>query len=116
MIAISLIKLFIVFCRYKINAYLCIVHKMYNCRTSRKVRNMRTITASEFRANQKKYFELAEKTPIFVSRPGKPAMKISVVEGAFTSEEMQAIREGFEQIREGKSKEIDAHNLWESID
>lgn len=74
-----------------------------------------TVTASDFRANQKKYFDMAEKTPILVTRVGKRPIKISVVEEAFTEEEMLAIKRGIDQIREGNSREIDVDNLWENI-
>ena len=77
--------------------------------------NTITVTASDFRANQKKYFDMAETTPVLVTRPGKRSVKISVVEESFTKEELKAIEEGFKQIKEGNGIEVDVNNLWESI-
>lgn len=79
---------------------------------------MITVTSSEFRANQKKYFELAEEQPVYVTRSGKKTIVVSVEEpeDAFTEEEVRAIKRGLQQIKEGKFTAIeDPEALWDSI-
>ena len=55
---------------------------------------MQIITTREFRANQKKYFELAEKETIFVSRRNAaPIVVYAATEEDFPSrEELEAIQ------------------------
>lgn len=77
--------------------------------------NTITVTASDFRANQKKYFDMAENTPVLVTRVGKRPVKISVVEESFTKEELQAIKEGFEDIKNGRFVEKKEDESWEEF-
>lgn len=77
--------------------------------------NTITVTASDFRANQKKYFDMAENTPVLVTRVGKRPVKISVVEESFTKEELQAIKEGFEDIKNGRFAEKKEDESWEEF-
>ena len=77
--------------------------------------NTITVTASDFRANQKKYFDMAEKTPIIVTRVGKRPVKISVVEESFTKEELQSIKEGMEDIKNGRVVEKRKDESWEEF-
>ena len=77
--------------------------------------NTITVTASDFRANQKKYFDMAEKTPVIVTRVGKRPVKISVVEESFTKEELQAIQEGMEDIKNGRVVEKRKDESWEEF-
>ncbi len=75
-----------------------------------------TITASEFRANQRRYFELAEKTPIYITRSGRAPIMLSVPQMAQVTEaELKAIQSGLEDIRAGRTTEVDVDNLWGSI-
>ena len=62
---------------------------------------MQIITTREFRANQKKYFELAEKETIFVSRRNAaPIVVYAATEEDFPSrEELEAI----EDIKQGRT-------------
>lgn len=78
---------------------------------------MITITPSELRANQKKYFDLAESQPIYVTRSGKKTIVIRVEDDeSFTPEEIRAIKRGLKQIREGKVTLVDdPTTVWESI-
>lgn len=79
---------------------------------------MNIITATEFRNNQRKYFDLAEKEPVFVTRAGKKPIELSPVDlGSFPSrKEMEAIKEGLEAFDRGDYTVIDeTKGLWESI-
>ena len=66
---------------------------------------MQIVTTREFRANQKKYFEMAETETILVSRRNAaPIMVCAVREGDFPSkEELAAIQRGIEDIRNGNT-------------
>ena len=81
---------------------------------------MQIITTREFRANQKKYFELAEKETIFVSRRNAaPIVVYAATEEDFPSrEELEAIQRGIEDIKQGRTFKMrkdesldDAHRL-----
>lgn len=81
-------------------------------------RIMQIITTREFRANQKKYFELAEKEIVLVSRRNKAPVAIFTPsdEDFLTKKEIESIGRGFEEIREGKTIRIEnMENIWESI-
>lgn len=41
---------------------------------------MNVITATEFRKHQRKYFELAESEPVFITRTGKPPIALTPVD------------------------------------
>lgn len=41
---------------------------------------MNIITATEFRSNQRKYFDLAEREPVFVTRAGKIPIALTPVD------------------------------------
>lgn len=73
------------------------------------------ITASEFRANQRKYFELAEQMPIYVTRAGRMPIMISVPPMDLTEQEIITIERGLEQIKRGEVKTLDVDNLWPDI-
>lgn len=82
--------------------YCFCVPNVYFCR---KNRVMQIITTREFRANQKKYFELAEKEPVYVTRKnGRPAV-ISIAEedDILTNGELASIKQGLDDIKNGKS-------------
>jgi hypothetical protein len=66
---------------------------------------MQVVTTREFRANQKKYFEMAEKETILVSRRNAaPIMVSAVKEDDFPSkEELIAIQRGIEDIKNGNT-------------
>ena len=79
---------------------------------------MQIITTREFRANQKKYFELAEKEIVLVSRRNKAPVAIFTPsdEDFLTKKEIESIGRGFEEIRQGKTIRIEnVENIWESI-
>lgn len=79
---------------------------------------MNIITATEFRSNQRKYFELAEKEPVFVTRSGKSPLCISRVplEMFPTKEELKAIKDGLAEYKASNTTVIeDIDNIWESI-
>ncbi|MDE6424190.1 MAG: prevent-host-death protein [Muribaculaceae bacterium] len=65
---------------------------------------MQLITTRDFRANQKKYFELAEKEPIFVMRRGARPVSITVVNDAdiLSEKELRSIKKGLEDIKAGR--------------
>lgn len=79
---------------------------------------MQIINTNEFNANQKKYFELAEKEPVYVTRENAPTLVINVVndEDTPSPEELLAIQKGLEDIKNGNTTSIeDNNNIWESI-
>lgn len=70
-----------------------------------KVRNnMQIITARELRANQRKYFDLAEKETILVSRRKARPIVISVADDddILTKDELESIKKGLDDIKEGR--------------
>lgn len=79
---------------------------------------MQIITTREFRANQKKYFDLAETETILVARRNKAPIAISVPsdDDFLTKKELECISRGFEAINQGKTTRIEnIENIWESI-
>ena len=59
---------------------------------------MQIVTTREFRANQKKYFELAERETVFVSRKNARPIVISVADDDdfLSKEELLSIQRGLE--------------------
>ena len=82
-----------------------IVFFPYFCSVNKYINIMQIITTREFRANQKKYFELAEKETIFVSRRNAaPIVVYAATEEDFPSrEELEAIQRGIEDIKQGRT-------------
>ena len=79
---------------------------------------MHIITSREFRANQKKYFELAEKEMVLVSRRNKAPIAIFTPsdDDFLTKKEIECISRGFEEIKRGETTRIEnIENIWESI-
>lgn len=79
---------------------------------------MQIITTREFRANQKKYFDLAESEIIFVARRNARPIVISVADDDdyLSKAELLAIQKGMEDIKNGRTTKIkDINNIWESI-
>lgn len=70
--------------------------------------NMKIISTSEFRSNQKKYFELAERETIFVTRRNAaPIVMRAAMEDDFLSkEELEAIQRGIEEIKVGRTLQV----------
>ena len=64
---------------------------------------MQIVTTREFRANQKKYFDLAERETVFVSRKNARPIVISVADDDdFLSEaELLSIQKGLDDIKNG---------------
>ena len=90
--------------------YLC--HEYYSNRA------MQIVSTREFRANQKKYFELAEHETVFVSRKNARPIVISVADDDdfLSKEEILSIQKGLEDIKNGRTTKIkDINNIWESI-
>lgn len=65
---------------------------------------MQVVSTRDFRANQKKYFEIAEKEPVFVVRRGARPISISVVndDDFMATHELQSIARGIEDIKNGR--------------
>ena len=79
---------------------------------------MQIITTREFRANQKKYFELAAKEMVLVSRRNKAPIAIFTPsdDDFLTRKEIEAVKRGYAVIRQGKTTSLDIiENIWESI-
>ena len=66
---------------------------------------MQIVTTREFRANQKKYFELAERETVFVSRKNARPIVISVADDDdfLSKEELLSIQKGLEDIKNGRT-------------
>lgn len=79
---------------------------------------MQIITTREFRANQKKYFDLAESETVFVARKNARPIVISVADDDdfLSKAELLSIQKGLEDIKNGRTTKIkDINNIWESI-
>ncbi len=68
-------------------------------------KNMEIVTTREFRANQKKYFELAERETVFVSRKNARPIVISVADDDdfLSKAELLSIQKGLEDIKNGRT-------------
>lgn len=65
---------------------------------------MQIITTREFRANQKKYFDLAESETVFVARKNGRPIVISVADDDYLSKaELLSIQKGLEDIKNGRT-------------
>lgn len=69
---------------------------------------MRIITSREFRANQKKYFDMAEKETVLVSRRnGRPIIiKVAEEDDLLSKEELLSIQRGLEDVKAGRTYEM----------
>jgi len=69
---------------------------------------MEIITSREFRANQKKYLELAESETVYIARRNKKPIAISVADddNMPSKEDLEAINRSLEEIRSGKTYEM----------
>lgn len=79
---------------------------------------MNVITATEFRNNQRKYFDLAEKEPVLITRAGKTPIALTPVriKDMPTEKEMEAIKEGFEAYKNGNCTTVaDPQDVWQCI-
>lgn len=76
---------------------------------------MQVVTVRDFRANQRKYFEMAEKEPVFVMRRGARPISISVVndDDVLSAEILHSINRGLEDIKSGQVYSMSAD---ESLD
>lgn len=66
---------------------------------------MHIVTTREFRANQKKYFDLAESETIFVARKNARPIVISVAndDDYLSKAELLSIQKGLEDIKNGRT-------------
>ena len=66
---------------------------------------MQIVTTREFRAKQKKYFELAERETVFVSRKNASPIVISVADDDdfLSKAELLSIQRGLEDIKNGRT-------------
>lgn len=78
---------------------------------------MQIITSRELRANQKKYFDLAEKEIIFVYRKNARPIVLSVADDDFlTKTELESIQKGLDDIRNGRThRMIEGESLTDFI-
>ena len=77
--------------------------------------NMQVISTREFRANQKKYFDLAAHETIYVARRNQAPILISVAkdEDMLSREELLSIQRGLDDIKNGR---VNRMEKWESLD
>ncbi len=66
---------------------------------------MQIVTTREFRANQKKYFELSERETVFVSRKNARPIVISVADDDdfLSKEELLSVQKWLEDIKNGRT-------------
>ena len=66
---------------------------------------MQIVSTREFRANQKKYFDLAESETIFVARKNARPIVISVADDDdyLSKAELLSIQKGLEDIKNGRT-------------
>ena len=79
---------------------------------------MQVITTREFRANQKKYFDLAENETVFIARKHARPIVLNVADDDdfLSKKELLAIQKGLEDIKSGRTTKIkDINNIWDSI-
>lgn len=69
------------------------------------IRAMQIINTREFRANQKKYFDLAERETVFVARKNARPIVISVADDDdfLSKAELLSIQKGLEDIKNGRT-------------
>lgn len=69
---------------------------------------MQIVTTREFRANQRKYFEMAEHEAVFVARRNARPIVISVAsdDEYLSNEELQSIQRGMEDVRNGRTRKM----------
>lgn len=72
-----------------------------------KYTNMQIITTREFRAHQRKYFQMAETEKVYVMRRNARPIVISVAadddDEDLSAEELASIRRGLEDIKAGRT-------------
>lgn len=78
---------------------------------------MQVVTARDFRANQRKYFAMAEKEPVFVMRRGARPVSISVVNDAdiLSGSDLESIRRGLDDVRAGKTYKMAENESLEAL-
>lgn len=78
---------------------------------------MQIITSREFRANQRKYFALAEKEPVFVMRRGAKPVSISVVNDSdmMSASDLESIRRGLEDVKTGNTHTLGANESLDAL-
>jgi PHD/YefM family antitoxin component YafN of YafNO toxin-antitoxin module len=79
---------------------------------------MQIISTREFRANQKKYFEFAEKELVLVARKNQKPVALYVPDDddILSKEEFQAIQRGLDDVRNGRTIKIkNSHDIWADI-
>lgn len=78
---------------------------------------MQIVSTREFRANQKKYFEMAEKEPVYVTRRNARPVLISIGDDddLLSQQEMEAIKQGLEDIKNGKTYRMQAGESLEDF-
>lgn len=79
---------------------------------------MQIITTREFRANQKKYFDLAESETVFVARKNARPIVISVADDDdfLSKAELLSIQKGLEDIKNGRTyKMLEGETLTEFL-
>nr|MBP7472836.1 prevent-host-death protein [Prevotella sp.] len=79
---------------------------------------MQIVTTKEFRANQKKYFDLAEsETVLIVRKDARPiVINVAADDDFLSREELFAIQKGLDDIKNGKTTRIEnINNIWRDI-
>lgn len=93
----------------------CLKIKCYICSKKTSFINMQVISTREFRANQKKYFDLAAHETIYVARRNEAPILISVAkdEDMLTKAELLSIQRGLDDLKNGRVSRMEK---WESLD
>jgi antitoxin YefM len=80
---------------------------------------MLIISTREFRDNQKKYLDLIDQNERIVIQRGKRSYMLKpLTETEYIQSDpeiMESLRQGIQEIKEGKWITIDPKNIWDSI-
>lgn len=92
-----------------LNVYL-IQEKCLSLSCNPKITTMQIVSSREFRANQKKYFVLAEHEDVYVMRRNARPILVRVAddEDQLTAAELESIRKGIEDVKNGRTYKIQA--------
>ena len=92
-----------------LNVYL-IQEKCLSLSCNPKITTMQIVSSREFRANQKKYFVLAEHEDVYVMRRNARPILVRVADDGdqLTAAELESIRKGVEDVKNGRTYKIQA--------
>lgn len=78
---------------------------------------MHIVSIRDFRANQRKYFDMAEKEPVYIRRRGARPISISVVdeEELLSKMDLESIKRGLDDVNAGRTYALGSDESLESL-